>query len=61
MEAWAKLGDDGSAQNKQLSYQFFKLIEDFNYNINIYKAIQDHDLKRNQQLKEVILKKTRRA
>ncbi len=57
MEAWGKLSDDGSAQNKQLSYQFLKLIEDFNYNINIYKAIQDHDLKRNQQLKEELLKK----
>ena len=57
MEAWTKLSDDGSAQNKQLAHQFFKLIEDFNYNINIYKAIQDHDLKRNQQLKEELLKK----
>ena len=57
MEAWTKLSDDGSAQNKQLAQQFFKLIEDFNYNINIYKAIQDHDLKRNQQLKEELLKK----
>ncbi|MFZ9954855.1 MAG: DUF349 domain-containing protein [Flavobacteriales bacterium] len=57
MEAWAKLGDDGSSQNKQLSHHFFKLVEDFNYNINIYKAIQDHDLKRNQQLKEELLKK----
>jgi hypothetical protein len=57
MEAWTKLSDDGSAQNKHLAHQFFKLIEDFNYNINIYKAIQDHDLKRNQQLKEELLKK----
>ena len=57
MEAWTKLSDDGSAQNKQLAQQFFKLIEDFNYNINIYKAIQDHDLKRNLQLKEELLKK----
>jgi hypothetical protein len=57
MEAWTKLSDDGSAQNKHLAHQFFKLIEDFNYNINIYKAIQDHDLKRNLQLKEELLKK----
>ena len=57
MEAWTKLSDDGSAQNKHLAHHFFKLIEDFNYNINIYKAIQDHDLKRNQQLKEELLKK----
>ena len=57
MEAWLKLNDDGSAQSKQESHLFFKLIEEFNYNINIYKAIQEHDLKRNQQLKEEILKK----
>lgn len=57
MEAWAKLPDDGSSQSKQLAHQFFKLVEEFNYNINIYKAIQDHDLKRNQQIKEELLKK----
>lgn len=57
MESWLKLSDDGSSQAKNEAHTFFKLIEEFNYNINIYKAIQEHDLKRNQQLKEEILHK----
>ncbi len=54
---WNLLEDNGSQKVKQLNHQFYKLIEDFNYNINIYKAIQEHDLKRNQQIKEEILTK----
>jgi len=57
MEAWSKLSEDSSGKTKQQTHTFFKLVEEFNYNINIYKAIQEHDLKRNQQLKENILKK----
>lgn len=35
--------------------QYAKLVEDFYYHINMYKAIQDHDFKRNQQLKSDLI------
>lgn len=56
-EQWNKESKKGAFKLKGLDAKFSKLIEDFYYNINIYKAIQDHDLKRNQQLKTSILEK----
>lgn len=54
-ESWTKASEEGAFKLKDLDQRFTKLIEDFYYNINIYKAIQDHDLKRNQQLKDQLL------
>lgn len=54
-ESWTKASEEGAFKLKDLDQKFTKLIEDFYYNINIYKAIQDHDLKRNQQLKDKLL------
>ena len=56
-EQWNKESKKGAFKLKDLDTKFSKLIEDFYYNINIYKAIHDHDLKRNQQLKTSILEK----
>jgi hypothetical protein len=56
-ENWNKENEKGAFKLKDLDKIFSKLIEDFYYNINIYKAIQEHDLKRNQQLKTSILAK----
>ncbi len=56
-ENWNKESEKGAFKLKDLDKKFSKLIEDFYYNINIYKAIQEHDLKRNQQLKKSILEK----
>ena len=56
-EQWNKESKKGTFKLKDLDAKFSKLIEDFYYNINIYKAIHDHDLKRNQQLKTSILEK----
>ncbi len=52
---WSVIDDNNSSSVRQLNQQFHKLLEDFNYNLNLYKAIKDHDFKRNQQIKEEIL------
>lgn len=54
-EQWTKLNEKAPLEQKDVDREFTKRLEDFYYNINIYKAIQEHDLKRNQQLKEAIL------
>ena len=54
---WTRLNESVGFIQKDVDRQFTKALEDFYYNINIYKAIQDHDLKRNEQLKEEILVK----
>lgn len=54
-EEWKKENENETFKLKDLDKKFSKLIEDFYYNINIYKAIQEHDLKRNQQIKTKIL------
>lgn len=54
---WTKLNESVGFTQKDVDRQFTKALEDFYYNINIYKAIQDHDLKRNEQLKKEILVK----
>ena len=60
-EEWTKLNDKAPLEQKDVDRIFTKKLEDFYYNINIYKAIQEHDLKRNQQLKEAILNKLETA
>ncbi|MBO73441.1 MAG: hypothetical protein CMD35_07495 [Flavobacteriales bacterium] len=57
---WTKLTEKSPLEQKEIDRKFSKKLEDFYYNINIYKAIQEHDLKRNQQLKEVILEKLKK-
>jgi hypothetical protein len=60
-EQWTKLNEKVPFEQKDVDRKFTKSLEDFYYNINIYKAIQEHDLKRNQQHKEVILQKLKNA
>ena len=60
-EVWNQLNEKSPLEQKEVDKKFTKQLEDFYYNINIYKAIQDHDLKRNKQLKEVILEKLKKA
>lgn len=60
-ERWTEISQKAVFEQKDIDKKFTKKIEDFYYNINIYKAIQEHDLKRNKQLKEVILKKLEKA
>lgn len=50
-EQWNSITSKNNKINKGLEKKYAKIVEDFYYHINIYKAIQDHDFKRNQQLK----------
>lgn len=54
-DQWNKLENVDLNKSKKLDKQYGKLVEDFYYHINIYKAIQDHDFKRNQQLKSNLI------
>lgn len=56
-EKWNALNEKLSFDQKSIDRTFTKLLEDFYYNIIIYKAIQEHDLKRNEQLKGTLLQK----
>ncbi len=60
-ESWTNLSEKSPLEQKDVDKKFTKQLEDFYYNINIYKAIQEHDLKRNQQRKKVILDKLKKA
>jgi hypothetical protein len=50
-DEWVKIyGED-----RDLDKKYAKLVEDFYYHINMYRAIQDHDFKKNQQLKKELI------
>lgn len=56
-EKWKTIGAVPRGKDQELNTEYFRLNEEFNYNINIYKQLQEHDYKRNGDLKnEVIVK-----
>lgn len=58
-EAWNQVGDVPGDQYKVVHDQYYRLQDEFFYNINIYKELKDHDLKVNLKKKEdLILKAT---
>lgn len=50
-EEWKTIGDIPRAKRNDVQSEYSKLIEDFFYNIKIYKELKDHDFHRNYQLK----------
>lgn len=50
-EEWKTIGDIPRAKRNEIQAEYSKLIEDFFYNIKIYKELKDHDFNRNLQLK----------
>lgn len=50
-EEWSKI----EGEDRDLDKKYAKLVEDFYYHINMYRAIQDHDFKKNQQLKQELI------
>jgi hypothetical protein len=50
-EEWSKI----EGEDRDLDKRYAKLVEDFYYHINMYRAIQDHDFKKNQQLKQELI------
>ncbi|MEN8928368.1 MAG: DUF349 domain-containing protein, partial [Flavobacteriales bacterium] len=53
-ERWREVGNVPSASFEGIQAEYSRLNDFFNYNINIYKEIQEHDLKRNYSLKNKI-------
>lgn len=56
-EAWKEVGDIPREKRDEVQTEYSRLIEDFFYNINIYKQLKEHDLHRNTQLKLAIIEK----
>ncbi len=56
-ETWKEIGDIPRDKRDEIQTEYSRLIEDFFYNINIYKQLKDHDLKRNAQMKQDVIAK----
>lgn len=54
-EAWGEVGDVPGDQYKEIHDHYYRLQDEFFYNINIYKELKDHDLKVNLKKKEDII------
>lgn len=58
-EEWEQVGDVPGDKYKDIHDAYYRLRDDFFYNINIYKELQEHDLKKNLLLKEGLLEQAR--
>lgn len=56
-DAWKEISDIPRDKRHDVQSEYSKLIEEFFYNINIYKELKENDLKRNVQLKQEIVDK----
>ncbi len=54
-EKWKEVGNIPRDNRNDIQKEYSKLLEDFFYNINIYKQLKEHDFKRNHQLKLEII------
>ena len=54
---WKDTGNVPSAFYREMQSEYSKAIEAFYYNLNIYKALQEHDLKKNFELKQLVIEK----
>ena len=54
-EAWKNVGDIAREKRNDIQHEYSKLLEQFNYQISIYRELKEHDLKRNLQLKEALI------
>jgi hypothetical protein len=50
-EAWKKVGDIPREKRDEVQAEYSRLLEDFFYNMKIYRELKDHDLHRNSTLK----------
>jgi len=56
-EQWREIGDIPRDLRQDVQNEYSRLMEQFYYNIGIYKELREYDLKRNQDLKEEIIAK----
>lgn len=54
-EKWNSIGNVSKKVHHDIQQEYSALTEEFYYNINIYKALQENDLSRNLQRKEAII------
>lgn len=54
-DEWNATGSVAEKKKQSLHHEYSNLMELFYYNINIYKQLKDHDLKRNLELKQEVL------
>jgi len=59
-EKWDATGDVPGDKYHDLNDKWQKLNHEFFYNINIYKSLQDHDLKINQKKKEELIEEAKK-
>jgi hypothetical protein len=50
-ESWKTVGDIPREKRDEVQQEYSRLLEDFFYNMKIYRELKEHDLKRNHQLK----------
>lgn len=50
-ETWKTIGDIARDKRNEIQHEYSRLLEDFFFNLKIYRELKDHDLKRNKQLK----------
>ncbi len=54
-ESWKEVGAIPRDKRQSIQKEFTTLVDTFQYNINIYKEIKDHDLSRNLKLKQEVI------
>lgn len=56
-QKWNEIGVVPAAMRRDLQADYSRLIEQFYYNINIYRELQINDLKKNLELKQAVIEK----
>lgn len=59
-EKWDATGDVPGDKHQDIHDKWHKLNHEFHYNINIYKTLQEHDLKINQKKKEEMIEEAKK-
>lgn len=54
-EQWNEVGQVARNQRQEIQQEYSNAVEEFYYNINIYKELKEHDFHRNLQLKESVI------
>lgn len=54
---WKEVGDIPREKRHDIQQEYSRLLEDFFYNMKIYREIKEYDFKKNQTLKEAVVEK----
>lgn len=56
-EKWKTIGEIDREKRAEVQAEYSRLLEDFFYNMKIYREIKEYDFHKNQQLKEAVIQK----